>query len=83
MAYPTDNITDTKVDFIDDVLAQHINEPQGAIANMTLRHIKNTSGGAVTVGAVGYVDYAGEFKATATAYLDVTWAVVSGRSQCC
>lgn len=38
--------------------------------------VKNTSGGAVVANAVGYIDENGEFKTTATAYLNVPWCVV-------
>jgi len=38
--------------------------------------VKNTSGGAASPGAVGYIDAAGEYKTTATAYNDVEWCVV-------
>ena len=72
-----------KVDNVDDVLAAHINNPQDAIValetplrDMTLMRVKNTSGSTVAANDLGYIDEAGEFKLTTTAYLDVSWAVV-------
>jgi hypothetical protein len=38
--------------------------------------VTNTSGGAAAVGDVGYIDAAGEYKTTTTAYSDVAWCVV-------
>jgi hypothetical protein len=38
--------------------------------------VKNTSGGAATVGDVGYIDSAGEYKTIATANSAVAWCVV-------
>ena len=76
MAYPTSDILESEVDNVDKVMAQHVNELRGASVNMTLRHIKNTSGATVAVGAVGYIDASAEFKITSTAYLVASWAVV-------
>lgn len=77
MSYPTSQILAAKVDNVTDVLAVHVNELQTVGVNMTLRHIKNNSGSTVAANDVGYIDDAGEFKLTATAYLDgVSWAVV-------
>lgn len=73
----------TKVDNVDDVMAAHINNPQDAIEaiedlrDYSLTRVKNTSGAAVVANDVGYIDGAGEFKLTTTAYLGkVQWAVV-------
>jgi hypothetical protein len=38
--------------------------------------VKNTSGVTVSVGDLGYIDAAGEYKETTTAYNDVSWCVV-------
>lgn len=76
MTYPTSDILETEVDNVDDVMAQHVNELRGASVNMNLRHVKNTSGAAVAVGDVGGLSYAGEFKTTVAAYVDMAWAVV-------
>lgn len=41
--------------------------------------VENTSGAAATANDVGYIDEAGEYKTTTTAYLDANWcAVVTG-----
>ena len=72
-----------KVDGVDDVMAAHVNDMQDAIEAveahsqaMSLIKVRNTSGATVAANDVGYIDEAGEFQTTATAYLDVTWAVV-------
>lgn len=73
----------TKVDGVDDVLAAHINNPQDAIEaleaysqTMSLIKARNTSGATVAANDIGYLDEAGEFKTTTTAYLDAAWCVV-------
>lgn len=38
--------------------------------------VKNTSGGVAAANDVGYIDAAGEYKTTTTAYADVAWCVV-------
>jgi len=77
VSYPTSQILAAKVDNVTDVLAIHVNELQTVGVNMTLRYIKNNSGSTVAANDVGYIDSAGEFKLTTTAYLDgVSWAVV-------
>jgi hypothetical protein len=39
--------------------------------------VKNTSGGTVAANDLGYIDAAGEFKTTTTAYANVAWCVVT------
>lgn len=43
---------------------------------MAGQKVKNASGAAVVRGDVGYIDEAGEYKETTTAYSDVAWCVV-------
>ncbi|KKN57462.1 hypothetical protein LCGC14_0561740 [marine sediment metagenome] len=77
----------TKVDGVDDVMAEDINDPQDAIEALeaqhqkrSLRKIKNGSGATVAVNKIGYFDVAGDFKTTTTASLLASpWAaVISG-----
>ena len=73
----------TKVDGVDDVMAADINNPQDAIEALEAQHQtrsllkrKNSSGGTLVGGQLGYIDEAGDFKITTTANLNATWAVV-------
>lgn len=51
--------------------------PQSIPASDTFAfRAKNTSGGAASRGNVGYIDEAGEYKTTTTAYLDAAWCVI-------
>lgn len=45
-------------------------------ANLFGFKVKNTSGVTTTLGDVGYIDEAGEYKETTTAYSNVAWCVV-------
>lgn len=73
-----------KVDGVDDVMAAHVNDMQDAIEAIELHlqtkgmmtRVRNTSGATVAANDVGYIDEAGEFKTTTTAYLDAAWCVV-------
>lgn len=73
-----------KVDGVDDVMAAHVNDMQDAIEAIELHfqtkgmmtRIRNTSGATVAANDIGYIDEAGEFKTTTTAYLDAAWCVV-------
>jgi hypothetical protein len=76
MAYPTNNITTTKTDSVDDVLAQHVNELQGAATDFAMLTVTNDSGGTVVAGDVGYLNEAGDYDETTTEHDDVTWCVV-------
>ena len=76
MAYPTSQILDAKVDDVTDVLAVHVNQLQTATVQMSLLYVKNTSAATVAANDLGYIDDAGEFKLTTTAYLNANWAVV-------
>ena len=75
---------DTHVDNVDDVMAADVNNLNDAVVALETWHrdaalmrVKNTSGSTVAANDLGYIDYAGEFKLTTTAYLDgVAWAVV-------
>jgi len=74
---------DTHVDSVDDVMAADVNNLNDAVValetahrDQTLMRVKNTSGSTVAANDLGYINYAGEFKLTNTAYHDVAWAVV-------
>jgi hypothetical protein len=74
---------DTHTDSVDDVMAADVNNLNDAVVALQTQHrdlallrVKNTSGSTVAANDVGYIDSAGEFKLTTTAYLDVEWAVV-------
>ncbi len=49
---------------------------QFALSDANGQRVKNTSGGAVTAGAPGYIDENGEFKTTTTDALIAAWCVV-------
>jgi len=74
---------DTHVDNVDDVMAADVNSLNDAVVALEtqtrdkgLMRVKNTSGSTVAANDLGYIDEAGEFKLTTTAYLNVAWAVV-------
>lgn len=57
------------------ILGTAVAENADAGDNYALPYL-NTSGATRAVGAVGYIDTAGEFKTTTTAYFQAPWAVV-------
>jgi hypothetical protein len=74
---------DPHVDNVDDVMAADVVNLGDAVVALQTAHrdyalmrVKNTSGSTVAGNDVGYIDSAGEFKLTTTAYLNAAWAVV-------